>query len=317
MVAQAFRRDSSAFMGSGAVAIVGPTASGKTRLAVALARHINGEIISADSRQVYRGMSIGTGKDLDEYGEIPYHLIDICEPGTKYNLFRYLRDFREAYSHIISRGKSPVICGGTGMYVENALKGIELPEVPANPELRASLQGKELKELAEILAGYKTLHNSTDIDTAQRAIRAIEIERYYMEHPDEAARVTTAKATPLQCTVIGVEIPRDDRRRRISQRLDARLKGGMVDEIKGLLDSGIPAENLIYYGLEYKYVTLYVTGQISYDEMHSSLETAIHQFAKRQMTWFRGMEKRGTTIHWLPYDMPEADFLEACDKLMA
>lgn len=304
-------------MGSGAVAIVGPTASGKTRLAVALSRHIGGEIISADSRQVYRGMSIGTGKDLDEYGEIPYHLIDICEPGTRYNLFRYLHDFREAYADILVRGKKPVICGGTGMYVENALKGIELPEVPVNPELRASLQGKELDELANILSSYKTLHNTTDIDTPQRAIRAIEIELYYTDHPDEAARVTAAKATPLQCTVIGVEIPRDDRRRRISERLNSRLKEGMANEVKGLLDSGIPAENLIYYGLEYKYVTLYVTGKISYDEMHASLETAIHQFAKRQMTWFRGMEKRGTVIHWIPYDISESDFLETCDRLMA
>lgn len=299
------------------IAVIGPTACGKTRRAVSLARALNGEIVSADSRQVYRGMSIGTGKDLADYGEIPYHLIDICDAGEKYNLHRYLRDFNIAFDDIVSRGRVPVICGGTGMYVENALRGVRLPDVPENPDLRRELECKDLDELAAILAGYKTLHNSTDIDTVKRAVRAIEIEAYYAEHPDMAASARYDGATPVDCLVIGLDIPRDDRRRLISRRLDARLREGMVEEVKGLLDSGIPAEDLIYYGLEYKFVTLHVTGQISFMEMRDGLETAIHQFAKRQMTWFRGMEKRGTKINWLPYDLSEGDFLDAVRELKA
>lgn len=299
------------------IAVIGPTACGKTRRAVSLARALNGEIVSADSRQVYRGMSIGTGKDLADYGEIPYHLIDICDAGEKYNLHRYLRDFNIAFDDIVSRGHVPVICGGTGMYVENALRGVRLPDVPENPYLRRELEGKNLDELAAILAGYKTLHNSTDIDTVKRAVRAIEIEAYYAEHPDMAASARYAGATPVDCLVIGLDIPRDDRRRLISRRLDARLREGMVEEVKGLLDSGIPPEDLIYYGLEYKFVTLHVTGRISFKEMRDGLETAIHQFAKRQMTWFRGMEKRGTKINWLPYDLSDDDFLSAVRELKA
>lgn len=299
-----------------AIAVVGPTASGKTRRAVAIAKLVGGEIISADSRQLYRGMTIGTGKDLCEYGDVPYHLIDIEEPGTKYNLHRYLSDFRKAYNEIVSRGKVPVICGGTGMYVENALSGIILPEVPENPELRANLSGKTLPELENILKTYKILHNTTDVDTAKRAIRAIEIEEYYLQHPDLALNSKRENATPINALVIGVDIPREDRRRRISQRLDVRLEEGMIDEIKSLLDSGIKAEDLIYYGLEYKFVTLHVIGKLSFEEMRNNLEIAIHQFAKRQMTWFRGMEKRGTRINWVPWNLSDHKFNETVLRLL-
>ncbi len=295
-------------MAATSIAIVGPTACGKTRRAVAVASATGGEILSADSRQIYRGMSIGTGKDLDEYGDVSYHLIDICEAGEKYNLYRYLRDFHVAYRSVVSRGKVPVICGGSGMYVENALKGVRMPEVPENRPLRESLEGLGLSELASILAGYKLLHNTTDIDTVKRAVRAIEIQEYYRQHPDE---IPDARATssPLDCVVIGVDIPRDERRARISSRLKHRLDGGMVDEVRNLIDAGIAYEDLIYYGLEYKFVTLYVIGKLSYDEMFTGLETAIHQFAKRQMTWFRGMETRGIKINWLPYDLTDAEFV--------
>lgn len=299
-----------------AVAIVGPTACGKTRRAVEVAGMAGGEIISADSRQVYRHMDIGTGKDLEEYGKIAYHLIDVREAGDRYNLHQYLRDFRTAYDQIRSRGNVPVICGGTGMYVENAVRGIVLPEVPEDPALRERLKAYQLDELAEILAGYKELHNITDIDTKARAIRAIEIQEYYRQHPEKAVEASYAGARPLDCVVVGLDIPRESRRSRITARLRQRLDEGMVDEIMNILDSGVPADDLIYYGLEYKYVTLHVIGKLSYREMFSQLETAIHQFAKRQMTWFRGMVKRGTTIHWLPYDMPTDLFLEEVAKLM-
>lgn len=290
--------------------VTGPTASGKTRRAVALARELGGEIISADSRQLYRGMDLGTGKDLDEYGDVPYHLIDICPAGYRYNLYEYVRDFRKAYDDIRARGKLPVMCGGTGLYVETVLKGIALPEVPENTALRARLEGKSLEELTAILSGMKTLHNVTDVDTVKRSIRAIEIQTYYAEHPDEAE---LTRPHPIEnAVVIGVDIPRDDRRRRISERLRARLDGGMVDEVRRLIDvEGVDPENLIYYGLEYKFLTLYVTGKMEYDEMVRGLEIAIHQFAKRQMTWFRGMATRGTLIHWLPYDMPDDEFIAA------
>lgn len=288
------------------VAVVGPTASGKTRRAVALATALGGEIVSADSRQVYRGMDLGTGKDMEEYGDVPVHLIDICDAGTKYNLYEYLRDARRAIAEIRSRGRRPVVCGGTGLYVESLLKGMALPEVPENPDLRRSLEGKSLDELTAILAGMKTLHNITDVDTAKRAVRAIEIQSYYLEHPDEAEAANNPK--PMKGVVIGVDIDRESRRRRISQRLDARLEAGMVDEVRRLLDSGIPPEDLIYYGLEYKFLTLYCIGQLSFEEMRSGLEIAIHQFAKRQMTWLRGMERRGIAINWLPYDLPEQEF---------
>ena len=290
------------------ITILGPTASGKTRLATTLAAEIGGEIISADSRQVYRGMDIGTGKDLDDYvvdgKKIPYHLIDICEPGTKYNLFQYQNAFFTAYKDIVSRGKTVLLCGGTGLYIEAVLKGYKLSPVPQNPALRERLEGKTLAELTKMLEELKAksgsiMHNTTDVDSAQRAIRAIEIESYNLEHPTPRRDLP-----PISSLIIGVNIDREERRRKITQRLRQRLENGMIDEIKGLLDRGIPAEDLIYYGLEYKFVTEYVIGKTSYEEMFSKLEIAIHQFAKRQMTWFRGMERRGFTIHWIDAMLP-------------
>ena len=280
------------------ITILGPTASGKTPLAAALADKLSTEIISGDSRQVYRRMDLGTGKDLADYiveGHlIPYHLIDIVEPGYKYNVFEYQRDFLRAYEEIAAKGKLPILCGGTGMYIESVLKGYRLLPVPENPELRASLEGKSLEELTHILEGYKKLHNSTDVDTAKRAIRAIEIEEYYKQQPAEYREFPSLKSL-----IVGVDIDRELRREKITRRLKQRLDEGMVDEVRGLLNEGIPAENLIYYGLEYKFLTQYAIGELTFDEMFIQLETAIHQFAKRQMTWFRGMERRGFTIHWL------------------
>ena len=280
------------------ITILGPTASGKTVLAAALAAQLHTEIISADSRQIYRGMDIGTGKDLADYivngQSIPYHLIDICEPGYKYNVFQYQHDFFRVFRDIESRGKLRILCGGTGMYIEAVLKGYKLLDVPQNPTLRQSLQGKSLAELEQILASYKVLHNKTDVDSAQRAIRAIEIEEYYRtETPGRN------EYEPINSLIIGVDIDRDTRRAKISQRLRARLAEGMVDEVRQLIDQGVKPDDLIYYGLEYKFVTQYVIGQLSYEEMVTQLEIAIHQFAKRQMTWFRGMERRGSTIHWV------------------
>ena len=280
------------------ITIIGPTASGKTPLATALADRLDTEIISGDSRQVYRRMDLGTGKDLADYTiegrSIPYHLIDIVEPGYKYNVFEYQRDFLKAYESIVEKGKLPILCGGTGMYIESVLKGYRLLPVPENPELRASLEGKSLGELTRILEGYKKLHNSTDVDTAKRAIRAIEIEEYYKQQPPEFREFPTLKSL-----IIGVDIDRELRREKITRRLKQRLDEGMVEEVRGLLAEGISAENLIYYGLEYKFLTQYAIGELTYEEMFHQLETAIHQFAKRQMTWFRGMERRGFTIHWL------------------
>lgn len=290
------------------IAIVGPTASGKTTRAVDVALALGGEIISGDSRQVYRNMTIGTGKDLEEYGSIPYHLIDICEAGEKYNLYGYLRDAEQAYSDICSRGRLPILCGGTGMYVEAFLKGTTLPEVPQNPQLRSQLEHKSLDELTQILQSIKQLHNITDVDTPKRAVRAIEIQTFYLEHPEEATLVTPT--TPREALVIGIDIPREARRKKITERLHTRLQAGMIQEVRNLLNSGIKAEDLIYYGLEYKYVTQHVIGDISAGQMFSQLEIAIHQFAKRQMTWFRGMERRGIPIMWLPYDMPRQEFVE-------
>ena len=295
--------------------ITGPTAVGKTARAVDMAKALGGEIISADSRQIYRGMDLGTGKDLDEYGDVPYHLIDIAPAGYKYNLYEYLRDFDRARASIESRGRMAVVCGGTGLYVESALKGLHLPEVPQNPQLRASLETRSLEELTAMLAEMKALHNKTDVDTVKRAVRAIEIETYYRQHPDAAVNV---KPQPLtDAVVVGIDIPRDERRRRITSRLRARLDSGMVDEVRRLIDSGVSPDDLMYYGLEYKYLTLYVTGAMSYDDMFSSLEIAIHQFAKRQMTWFRGMERRGFAIHWLPFDMDRDIFVETVKRLIA
>ena len=293
--------------------ITGPTASGKTRRAVDAALALGGEIVSGDSRQVYRGMDLGTGKDLDEYGPVPYHVIDVAPAGSKYNLYEYLRDARRAIEDISERGRVPVVCGGTGLYVESLLKGMCLPEVPEDRELRQRLEGKSLEELTAILAAMKTLHNVTDVDTAKRAIRAIEIQTYYDRHPETEA--LTAPARPLDAVIVGVEIGRDERRERISRRLRARIDGGMIQEVERLLGEGIAPEDLIYYGLEYKFVTRYVIGEITREEMYSGLEIAIHQFAKRQMTWFRGMERRGFHIHWLPWDMSREAFTEACVRL--
>ena len=289
--------------------ITGPTASGKTGKAVALARATGGEIISADSRQLYRGMDLGTGKDLDEYGEVPYHMIDICDAGYKYNLYEYLRDFAEARRDIESRGRQVIVCGGTGMYVESALNGIELPPVPRNEALRERLKDVPFEELVATLKRYKTLRNNSDIDTRARALRALEIALYYHEHPDLKALTEPHPLT--DAVVIGIAIDRDTRRRRITERLKTRLEAGMVDEVRRLIDSGVAPDDLIYYGLEYKYITLHVIGQLTYEQMFTGLETAIHQFAKRQMTWFRGMERRGHKIHWLPWDMTDEEFVAA------
>ncbi len=298
------------------IVITGPTASGKTRRAVDVARRLDGEIISADSRQIYRGMDLGTGKDLEEYGDVPYHLIDIAPAGYKYNLYEYLRDYAEAECQVRKHGKTPVLCGGTGLYVESVLNGLQLPQVPANAELRRRLEGKSLDELAAMLVAMKSLHNVTDIDTAKRAVRAIEIEEYYRNHPDAAQGAVPHPRT--DALVIGVDIPRDQRRARISSRLRARIDAGMVDEVRHLIeDDGIKADDLMYYGLEYKYLTLYITGVLTMAEMMRQLEIAIHQFAKRQMTWFRGMERRGWHIHWLPYDMPADEFVDNISELIS
>lgn len=301
------------------ITILGPTASGKTSIAAALAGRIGGEIISADSRQVYRRMDIGTGKDLADYEvggkHIPYHLIDIAEPGYKYNLFEYQRDFHTAYDDITSRGRTPVLCGGTGLYIEAVLNGYALSPVPQNQELRDSLSAKSLDELTAMLKALKeqtgsNMHNRSDVDTVQRAIRAIEIETYNLQHP------TPEREMPgISSLVIGVDVDRETRRRRISDRLEARLHEGMIDEVKGLLAEGVSAESLMYYGLEYKFVTEYVTGKATYNDMLSRLEIAIHQFAKRQMTWFRGMERRGIHINWIDASLPMDDKVELIMEL--
>lgn len=297
------------------LAVVGPTACGKTALAVELALAFGGEVISADSRQVYRGMDIGTGKDLAEYTRgdvaVPVHLVDIVDAGEKYNLFEFQRDFLNAYNDVKSRGCLPVMCGGSGMYVESVLRGYRLIPVPENRELRERLEGKSLEELTTILAGYKTLHNNTDTDTKKRAIRAIEIEEYYASCPVEERSFPV-----IRTLTVGVDVDREVRRRRITARLLQRLGDGLVEEVERLLASGITADQLIYYGLEYKFVTMYVTGAIGYDEMVHGLEIAIHQFAKRQMTWFRGMEKRGTKIHWIDASMPRTEQVKLIKSLM-
>ena len=307
------------------ITILGPTASGKTPLAAALAAEIGGEIISADSRQVYRRMDIGTGKDLADYvvrsqksgdsRKIPYHLIDIREPGTKYNLFEYQQDFFDVYQDIRSRGAVPILCGGTGLYIEAVLKGYKLSPVPQNQALRDSLEGKSLTELTQMLTELKAktgsnMHNTTDVDSCQRAIRAIEIETYNLEDPTPRRELP-----PVDSLIIGVHIDRELRREKITRRLKARLDEGMVEEVKSLLDEGIPAEDLIYYGLEYKFLTEYLTGQLTYDEMFSRLEIAIHQFAKRQMTWFRGMERRGFKINWIDATLPMEEKIQRIKDL--
>ena len=306
------------------ITILGPTASGKTTVAARLAAEIGGEIVSADSRQVYRRMDIGTGKDLDDYevknenGEVtnvPYHLIDIREPGTKYNLFEYQQDFYDVYQDIRRRGAVPILCGGTGLYIEAVLKGYKLSPVPQNQELRDGLEGKPLNELTEMLKGLKekngsNMHNTTDVDSCQRAIRAIEIETYNLEHPTPRRELP-----PVESLIIGIDIDREERRAKITRRLKARLEEGMVEEVKALLDEGIPADDLIYYGLEYKFLTEYLTGVTSYSEMTNRLEIAIHQFAKRQMTWFRGMERRGFKIHWIDAMLPMEEKIEKIKQL--
>ncbi len=297
------------------ITILGPTATGKTTVATHLARAIGGEIISADSRQIYRGMDIGTGKDISEYSidgqTVPYHLVDIVDAGYKYNVFEYQRDFLKAYDDITKRDRPAILCGGTGLYIEAILKGYRLIQVPDDPEFRKQFEGKSLEELTRILSSYKTLHNHTDVDTVKRAVRAIEIAEYYRHHPEIKSDYPDIR--PL---IIGIDISRDERRARITRRLQARLNEGMVDEVRRLLDSGIPPDDLIYYGLEYKYLTLYVTGKLTYEEMFSQLEMEIHRFAKRQMTWFRGMERRGLTIHWIDATLPTDAKIDAIKRLM-
>lgn len=302
------------------ITILGPTASGKTALAAALAYKIGAEIISADSRQVYSGMTVGTGKDLDDYvvngRQIKYHLIDIARPGDKYNIYEFQRDFHKVYAELAQRGVMPILCGGSGLYIETVLKGYSLSTVPQNPELRQRLSGKTLEELTEILVDLKArnnscMHNRSDVDTAQRAVRAIEIEEYNLYHPS-----SNTEFPPVESVIIGVDIDRESRRARITERLRQRLEHGLVEEVEGLLESGVSAENLIYYGLEYKYVTEYVTGRTTRDEMFKGLEIAIHQFAKRQMTWFRGMERRGFTINWVDWHMSMDEKLEYIMKLI-
>ena len=297
------------------ITIVGPTATGKTAFAAKLATAINSEIISADSRQVYRDMTIGTGKDLADYivngNQIPYHLVDIVEAGYQYNVYEFQRDFLSAFKTISEKGKLPILCGGTGLYVEAALKGYKMLEVPVNDVLRAELENKSLEELAEILKKYKPLHNTSDIETKRRAIRAIEIADYYRNN--EVANIDYPQINSL---VVGIDISREERRQRISQRLRRRLEEGMIAEVQHLLDKGLSPESLIYYGLEYKFVTNYLLGNLTYDELYAQLEIAIHQFAKRQMTWWRGMERRGIKIHWIDAMLPNEEKVEIVKKLL-
>ena len=304
---------------SNLITIIGPTASGKTPFATALANRVDGEIISGDSRQVYRCMDIGTGKDLKEYiledRQIKHHLIDIREPGDKYTLFDFQEDFHSAYQDIIERNKKPILCGGTGLYIESVLKGYQLIDVPKNEQLRESLENKSLDELSHILSKYKTLHNTTDLDTKQRAIRAIEIA--YTQQTQEDQNTSHTDYKPIDSLIIGLSIDREYRREKISERLTTRLEEGMIDEIKELLSRGISPNDLIYYGLEYKFVTLYAIGKITKQEMHTQLEIAIHQFAKRQMTWFRGMERRGLKINWIDALLPMEEKVDKALKLLS
>ncbi len=298
-------------MSSQLICILGPTASGKTKFAVRVAAQTDGEIISADSRQVYRGMDIGTGKDLSEYSfsgspqnqikKIPYHLIDIADAGTKYNIFEYQRDFHKAYNQIINKGKQPILCGGSGLYIEAATMGYSLPEVPPDFALRAELERESTVDLVKRLATMKQLHNTSDTESRKRLIRALEIAIYMERHS-----INVASYPPVDTRYIGMLVSRDERIARIDKRLDERLKEGLIEEVKELMESGITADDLIYYGLEYKFVTLYLTGQISFETMRNRLAVAIHQFAKRQMTWFRGMERRGIKIEWVE---PDSEFV--------
>ena len=295
------------------ITILGPTACGKTTLACALAHKLDTEIISADSRQVYRGMDIGTGKDLSDYvvegKKIPYRLIDICDAGEKYNVYEFQHDFHKAFSEITGKGKLPILCGGTGMYIEAVLKGYKLLRVPENKELRKSLENKSLDELTEMLSRYASLHNKSDLDSAKRTIRAIEIAEYTRNSEPEYQEFQ-----PINSLIIGIDPTREIRRQKITQRLNSRLKEGMIEEVKTLLDKGIAPEDLIYYGLEYKFITHYLIGELSYKEMFLQLEIAIHQFAKRQMTWFRGMERRGFTIEWIPAELSLNEKVEMIER---
>lgn len=297
------------------IVVLGPTATGKTRFAAELAAHIGGEIISADSRQIYRRMDLGTGKDYEDYKvngkNTPYHLIDIHEPGYKYNVYEYQKDFLESFSHIISRNKKAILCGGTGMYIEAVTSGYKLLAVPINPELRKQLDNKTLSELVKILHTYRTLHNISDSDTIKRAVRAIEIEEHYIQYPE-----TDSDYPEIRPAFLGILCEREIRRQRITSRLKSRLDAGMIEEVKGLLDEGIPASDLIYYGLEYKFITLYLTGELSYAEMTEKLNIAIHQFAKRQMTWFRKMERQGIKIHWIDTMLPVQEKLNIAGKYL-
>lgn len=298
------------------ITILGPTACGKTALAVSLAKRLDGAVISADSRQVYRGMDIGTGKDLSEYNDgevsVPYYLIDIVNPGYKYNIYEYQNDFFKAYREVLKEGKMPIMCGGSGLYIESVLKGYKLIPVPENPDLRKKLSTKSLQELKVILAGYKTLHNTTDVDTVKRAIRAIEIEECYKRNSK-----TGEELIKLNNLIIGIDIDREERRQRISDRLNSRIEMGLIKEVESLIEGGVLPADLIYYGLEYKYVTMYLIGELSIKQMKKELEIAIHQFAKRQMTWFRGMERRGLEINWIPYSMPTEEKLKIILELIS
>jgi tRNA dimethylallyltransferase len=296
------------------IVILGPTASGKTSVAANLALKINGEIISADSRQVYKDLNLGTGKDYSDYCindiNVPYHLIDIVSPGTQYNVFEYQKDFFKVYPKILQRNKMPILCGGSGMYIEALLDGYKLIQVPVNPELRHELESKSMEELTSYLQKLRTVHATTDIDNKKRTIRAIEIELYYKDHPNSG--ITFPEINPL---IIGVRYNRTIERDRITKRLKQRLDDGMIAEVKKLIESGLTEEQLVYYGLEYKYLTLHVLGKLSYEEMFMLLNTAIHQFAKRQMTWFRRMEKKGANIHWIDGALPIEEKMEAISKL--
>lgn len=298
------------------IVILGPTASGKTAFAAHLALAMGGEIISADSRQIYRRMDLGTGKDYDDYTvngvSIPAHLIDIREPGYRYNVYEYQTDFFKTFEEVTRRGNFPIMCGGTGLYIEAVLQRFKMIHVPSNPPLRDSLKTKSLPELETILKSFRKLHNNTDTDTIKRAIRAIEIETYYASHPE--IEVELPEINPL---IIGVDIDRSLRREKITNRLEQRLQEGMVEEVKGLLDEGIKPDDLIYYGLEYKFVTQYLIGEIGYNEMKDLLNIAIHQFAKRQMTWFRRMERNGFTIHWMDARSPISGRIDRVKYLMA
>ncbi len=296
------------------IVITGPTATGKTRLAAMVAARLGGEVISADSRQVYRGMDIGTGKDMTDYivdGRIvPSHLIDIVDAGYRYNVYEYQRDFLKVFIDLRRRGRFAVVCGGSGMYVDSIVSGYRLIQVPVNAELRTSLAGKSLEELADILSRYKNLHNKTDVDTVKRAVRAIEIEDYCIYHP-----VDNKPFPVINPLVTGIFYDRETRRQRITLRLNGRLEGGMIEEVQRLIAAGIHPDDLIYYGLEYKYVTLYLLNKMSYEEMVQKLEVEIHRFAKRQMTWFRGMERRGIVINWIDGRLSDEEKVEAVIRL--